>query len=57
MPSMPTTIEDLQKLCESTERMIAELTRRPHTIGPEDLQFLEVPFLKPTCKNPKSRNV
>jgi len=23
-----------------------------HTIGPEELQFLEVPFLKPTCKNP-----
>jgi DNA-binding MarR family transcriptional regulator len=30
--------------------------RQHHTIGPPELQFLEVPFLKPTCKNPKSRN-
>ena len=26
-----------------------------HTIAMPDLQFMEVDFLKPTCRNPKAR--
>ena len=33
---------------------LAELPLR-HTIGPEDLQFLEVPFLKPSSRNQRIR--
>lgn len=28
-------------------------TLTEHTIGPEDLRFMEIPFLKPTTKNQK----
>jgi hypothetical protein len=46
----------VRKHSEAILRLAVELQEPTHTIGPPGLQFLEVPFLKPTCKNPKSRN-
>ena len=53
---------NLRRLNEETARMVAAISPQPrkpvppHTVGPEDLQFLEVGFLKPTTKNPRISN-